>query len=135
MNDKEYAKQKKRVKKYWDKWFESIGLAWWKIDITWDREREEGTPSQLGKTETRWQYRTAAVTFNLPEIAIVTDERLEECVVHEMTHILVGGLHDLRDDQSREITEYTVTTIARAIIWAREAGQKEKNPVSKVLSK
>lgn len=124
MNDKEYAKQKARVKKYWDKWFDTIGLAWWNVNITWDRERREDRPSQLGETSSKWQYRSAHVTFQLPEIATVTDERLEECVVHEMTHILLQGIEDFRDDQATQITEYTTTTIARAIIWAREAGQK-----------
>jgi hypothetical protein len=124
VTDKEYQTQKNRVRKLWDKWFKPLGLGWWAVDLYRERERDEEQPSQIGKTETRWQYRSAAVSFNLPIVADLDDTRLEEAIVHEMTHILVGGIHDLRDDQSREITEYTVTTISRAIIWAREAGEK-----------
>lgn len=128
MTDKEYYKQKARVKKYWNKWYTAIGLGWWRVDLYWNRNRNEDEPRELGHTETNWQYRTGAITFNVPECAGLDDGHLEEAVVHEMTHILVGGLHDLRDDQSREITEYTVTTIARAILWARRAGKKDTKP-------
>lgn len=125
MTDKEYRDQKARVKRFWDKWFTTLGLGWWVVDLYWERSRDEEHPSQLGETSSKWQYRSAAVTFNLPEIATVDDDRLEECVVHEMVHILVNGIQDIRYDQSTEITEYTVTTVARAIIWARQAGEKK----------
>lgn len=126
MTDKEYRKQKARVKKFWGKWFNTLGLHWWGIDLYWQRERNEDEPSELGHTSSNWQYRTAAVTFNIPVVAEINDDKLEEAVVHEMTHILVAPIQDFRDDQARDITELTVTTVARALIWSREAGKRDK---------
>lgn len=126
MTDKEYREQKLRVRRFWDKWHDAIGMGWWRINLTWDRARDEESPNQLAVTSSSWQYRTGHVTFNLPECAAVDDETLEETVVHELCHILLAPIHDGRDDQAREITEFAVTSTARAIIWAREAGHKDK---------
>ena len=126
MNDKQYEKERRRVRKLWDKWFRPIGLGWWQVDLNWARERDEDEPATAGMTTTNWQYRTASVTFFLPATLELDDEKLEEVVVHELTHILCGPIQDMSSDERREITEHTVTTIARSLIWAREAGEKAK---------
>jgi hypothetical protein len=125
MTDKEFNQQKKRVQKFWNKWFKTIGLGWFRVEVHWNRLRNEDYPDEVAHTTTNWQYRQAAVTFNLPACVDLNDEVLEEAVIHEMSHILVGGIQDFRDDQAREITEYTVTTVARAILWSREAGSED----------
>ena len=125
MTDKEYRDQKARVRKYWDKWFSSIGMGWWQIDLNWERDREPDSWNTIGMTHCNWQYRTGDITFYLPACVDLTDDQLEEAVVHEFVHILAMPIHDMRDDQARDITEHTVTTIARAIIWARQAGEKK----------
>lgn len=124
MTDKQFAAQKKRVMSFWDKYFKDIGMGWWAVDVNWSREREEGSPNTVGLTNASWEYRTGSVTFFLPECAELTDDQLEESVVHEMVHIIAEGIHDTRDDQAREITEYTVTSLARAIVWAYHAGER-----------
>lgn len=126
MTDKQYEKERRRVRKLWDKWFRPIGMGWWQVDLSWAREREEDEPATAGMTTTNWQYRTAHVTFYLPATMELDDEKLEEVVVHELVHILCGPIQDMSTDERREITEHTVTTIARSIIWAREAGEKVK---------
>lgn len=125
MTDKQYAAQKKRVMQVWEKWFSDIGMGWWAVELEWSREREEDSWTTIAVTHANWQYRTGNVKFFLPTCADLSDDQLEEAVVHEMVHIMAEGIHDLRDDQAREITEYTVTTIARALIWARCAGRKD----------
>lgn len=124
MTDREFKTQRARVSKAWEKWFTPIGMGWWQVDRQSAREREEDEPATAAMTTTNWQYRTASVTFYLPACADLNDDQLEEVVVHEMVHILCGPIQDMSDDSRREITEHTVTTIARAIIWAREAGEK-----------
>lgn len=124
MTDKQYTAQKKRVMKFWDKYFDSIGMGWWAVEVNWSREREENSPDTVGLTTASWEYRTGNVTFFLPKCAEINDDQLEEAVVHEMVHIIAEGIHDLRDDQAREITEYSVTSLARAIVWAWRAGEK-----------
>lgn len=126
MTDRQYAAQKKRVMALWDKWFSDIGMSWWAVELKWSREREEDSWNTVGLTNASWHYRTGTVTFFLPACADMNDDQLEEAVVHEMVHVIAAGIHDNRDDQAREITEYTVTSLARAIVWARQAGEKEK---------
>lgn len=124
MNDKKYREQRARVEKLWDKWFTSIGMGWWQVDRTFEREHKEDSYDTIAETFCNWQYRTANITFYLPVCADVDDDKLEEAIVHEFAHVLLAPLQDFRDDQAREITEHTVTTVARSIIWARRAGEE-----------
>lgn len=126
MTDKDYKAQRERVTKLFDKWYAILGMSWWRIDREWSREREEDSANTVGLTSCNWEYRTGNITFFLPACADLDDSTLEEAVVHEFVHILGMPIHDMRDDQARQITEHTVTTIARGIIWAYEAGEKTK---------
>lgn len=126
MTDTEYKKEKARIKKVIDKFFKPLGFGWWVVDIEWDRERNEDSPSQTARTASNWQYRTARITFVVPVCAEQTDEELENIILHELSHILAAPIQDFRDDQSREITEYTVTNIAHALAYAYKAGSGEK---------
>ena len=126
MNDKEYAKQKKRVQKYIDKWFKAMGLGWFEIDISWSRERDQREPDVLARAHTTWQYRIAEVVFFLPVVAENKDDFLEGAVVHEFVHVLinplmvVGSKEDLQPQH-----EYATECIARALRWSRKAGEED----------
>lgn len=118
MTDKEYREQKKRVKRIIGKWFNPIGMGWWQIDMYWLRAKKEEDADCLADTTCNWQYRTAAISFYLPICATIDDSKLEEAIVHELSHILVAPIQNFNDELSRDITEHTVTTVARALIWA-----------------
>lgn len=122
MTDKEYEKQRQRVIKYWDKWYNVLGIHWWRINRNWHRERREDSPNTFGDCSTDWEYRNATINFYLLVAIDMSDNALEEAVVHEFVHVLAAPLHDFRDDQAREITEHTVTTIARQIVHTWEDG-------------
>lgn len=124
MTDKEYRSAKSRVEKLIEKWFKPIGMGWWQVYIDYNRGYSDELTT-IAITNCNWQYRTGHIEFFLPVCQELNDEKLEEAIVHEFCHILVAPIQDLRDDQSREITEHTVTTIARSIIWARQAGGKK----------
>lgn len=126
MIDKEYRIQKKRIIKIWDKWYKTLGMHWWRVDRYWERDYCEDSSSTLMITNSNWEYRTGSIRIYVPSCAEITDEHLEESMVHEFVHILMAPLQDLRDDQARQITEHTVVTLARSIIWSREAGNKDK---------
>ena len=127
MNDREYSKQKARVKKYIDKWFNAMGLGWFKVDMEWIRERYDSNPRVAAMTNTSWQYRHANIQWFLPALADNDDEFLEGIVVHEFVHILLAPLLavDSEDDLPMQ-HEYATECVARAVLWAREAGQKDK---------
>lgn len=123
MTDKEYAKQKKRVQKYIDKWHRTMGLGWFHVEFIWDREHKSESPATAALTSSSWQYKEATITWYLPKILEATDERLENIVVHEFCHVLLSGLAQWIDDnpQADQLNEYTTELVANAIIWAREA--------------
>lgn len=127
MTDKEYAKQKARVKKYIDKWFKTLGMGWFEIDFVWSREYDGET---AGRTVSSWQYRSASITFMLPKIAEQDDETIERVVVHEMAHVLLSALaQNQNEDQGGlgdQINEYTTETVTNALIWSRTAGADDQ---------
>lgn len=119
MTDKEYEKQKARVKKVLNRWL-TVGFNWWNIELEWNREKDEDSPSQAAQTHTMWQYRDVNIIWNLPVIKNQTDEELETIVVHELSHILIASIQDFSNDDKREMTEFATTNVARALQWAAE---------------
>lgn len=125
MTDDEYRKTKEKIQKVWDKWFKPLGLGWYRVDVEWSQYQNEDNPRTKAQTSSNWQYHTARIIFYVPEFLDDDQEDIENTVVHEMSHILCAPIQDFRDDQSREITEHTVTTVAQALQWAREVGKKD----------
>lgn len=124
MTDKEFEIQKKRVKKFVDKWFKTLGLGWYEIDFEWSREFDGDT---AGRTLSSWQYRSATITFFLPKLALQDDETIERTVVHEMAHVLLSALaqNQTEDDAGlhEQINEYATESVTNALIWSRMAGE------------
>lgn len=127
MTDKEYREQKRRVKRYIDKWLKPLGMGWHRIDLEWDRERNNDLPDEAAVTSWMWQYRTANITFRLPVIKELNEEKLENVVVHEFSHILTGAMVQNQPEDNKQLMEYSTENVARALIWAREAGRKDKH--------
>jgi hypothetical protein len=127
MTDKEYREQKRRVQKYIDKWREPMGIGWFRVTFEWSRLEDGETAA---RTLSSWQYKNATITWFLPHLAKFTDDVVEQTVVHEFAHILLSGLaqNQIHDDESmaNQINEYTTEIVANAVMWAREAGQKDK---------
>ena len=99
MTDKQYEAQKKRVIKYWNKWFKPMGINWWWVDRTWDRARDMDSPATAARTESNWEYRTAEITFYLPALEDLTDEQLEEVIVHEFVHVLSMAINNFETEK------------------------------------
>lgn len=126
MTDKEYKTQKKRVQKYIDKWFNAMGLKWFRVDLVWDRERDQDSPNTAARTTTSWQYRHATVTWYMPTIVDNDDDFLEGIVVHEFVHILISPMAVVDKEADLPLQhEYATECLARAMQWVREAGRKD----------
>lgn len=126
MSDKEYRLQLKRVKAAVDKWYRPIGLGWHQIDFEYFRTVCEEDSAIAASTECRWQYRTGWIKFYLPVIAELNDDKLENVVVHEFAHVLSWPLWENAGHAENKENEYATEEIARALIWAREAGKNER---------
>ena len=125
MTDKEYNVQKKRIEKYINKWQGPMGLKWFSIQSAYCREHRDGLECDIcADTEVLWEYRKAVITYYIPKIETITDGQLEDVIVHELCHVLLGGLK--RDDTPREVLEYTTQLVADSMQWVRAAGKRDK---------
>lgn len=127
MTDAEYKVEKARVQKYLDKWFKTMGLGWFRVDMEWSREHDGETAA---RTYSSWQYKTATITWFLPHLANQDDDKVEATVVHELVHVLLSGIaQNMVDDDetlSNQINEYTTELVTSALLWTREAGRDDQ---------
>lgn len=127
MDDKEYRKQKARIKKYMDKWHSTLGLRWFDVDIIYDRSISNDGSAAITDMG-RWSYRSFDITFYMPIMAELNDERFEEVVVHELVHCLTAPFamnmqgSEENSNYRRDIMEQTTTIITNAIEWSYQAG-------------
>lgn len=71
-------------------------------------------------TTASWEYRKAEIHWYLPMVAAMSDEGLEEVVVHELCHVLLGPLKDHIKAGANKLEELATENAARAIL--RSAG-------------
>lgn len=72
-------------------------------------------------TETDWHYRAARVLWYLPTMCRLSDEDLEECVVHEYVHILNACLESRAKPGSDDYVEHAAQNVTRALLAAHRS--------------
>ena len=130
MNDAAYEATKLRVEQMCDKWYTALGLGWWIVTYNWRRDtlnyNETGAHlSDAATTRTQWPYRKADIDWNLDVIEGMNDEELELLVIHEFAHILIDALRSQVSEKHRDLMEYTTESVARAILYVRQAGRED----------
>lgn len=123
MTDEEYAAQKERLRTLTERWVAPLGLRWWRLDLEYDREGIRVSDEEhaenwrcLFRVFTRWEYAEAKIVCNMPALADLDDERLEEKFVHELVHVLVNEMRE--EGHCHE--ERVVTTLTKAFLWVRD---------------
>ena len=121
MNDADFNAQCARISRLFAKWYDLL-LPGWKVSMEYVRENfqsnGESAPETPACCAVRWEYMTAIVSWNMPEVAHNDDEGLEHILVHELCHVLVAETREWDDDQPRASLmheERVVEGIARAI--------------------
>jgi hypothetical protein len=109
--------QEKRCKAMVEDWADRLGISAWCLinvrfstDIDGERITAECTPD--------WEYEQAGIKFNLPTCAVMSDERLEAAVVHELVHILTAPMEQKLRKRDALLGELSVEKITKAIIRA-----------------
>jgi hypothetical protein len=128
MTDKEYNELKRKLSKIVRVWSHKMGLGWYRIDIKYVNDfaydKNTDTRDVAATTKSDWQYRQALITFYMPKLAPSTDEELIETVVHELAHVLISPIEDFTDDSVSQMTEYTTTCVANALLWVHKGVKK-----------
>jgi hypothetical protein len=135
MTDKEYREQKKRIQKLIDKWVHTLGLDWWEIIYEYVRGEHDGSETNympftgkgsryacIMEVSTDYYYRTARMTFYLQTCIDYDDAALERYFVHECMHIFLKAM---QTKQKASEEELVATSLASAVIWAREEGRRD----------
>ena len=109
---------KKLFKYHFKRWVYLIEFFGWNLTVVYcdssDSMPEEFRDSAAGTTST-FKYLRAVIYVNLRECSGMDSSKVEEVVVHELTHVLIAPL--IASLESVEIVplEYTVTTIGRVL--------------------
>ncbi|MCK5609961.1 hypothetical protein KAR91_49265 [Candidatus Pacearchaeota archaeon] len=109
-------KQIDRIKKFALKWKWIVTELGWNFDMMYcdnydDMPRETSDQRIAALIRPKFDYLTADIYFNLEIVNELEDDKLEEAIVHELTHMLLRPLVE-----APELEEYTTTTISRILI-------------------
>jgi hypothetical protein len=128
MTDKEYEKQKRRIRKLIKKWVKPLGLHWWRMDFAYRRDANTNHTAsyspKLNGNGNQWvvvmdtsadpYYRKGLITVYLPELQDMPDDELEECFLHELMHVFLSPMHNQKVAKEEESV---AQSLALAFIW------------------
>src|SRR5689334_18994656 len=106
MKDKEFRQQQSRALKLIRKWEAIIGLGHWQVDHHFYRTAwtSSDNPSQwspaIAETKADFKYKRADINWLLPDMADLSDRRLEALVIHELTHCLTDEFKQYAMDEA-----------------------------------
>jgi len=128
MKKRKLKKEKKRVRRVFDKWMEPLGLLWWTILVDYNEGREdfqnEDNTEIVCNVQMRWEYLEALITVNVGCTAQLSDAELERSLVHELVHILIAEMQGEPGEVKHQ--ERVVTLLTKAFFWVRVADQLEE---------
>jgi hypothetical protein len=128
MTDDEYKDQRERVLPLFEKWVQVLGLKWWKIRIEYERTNKDDDEPGWQATfscSADWRYADALITAYCPALVKLTDEELEQAIVHELCHVFLNELRENKKDR-HDHEERVATMLAKAFIWLRDSLLPEK---------
>lgn len=117
MNDKEYKALKKKIEKLVIRWRDRLGLNSYRLHQEWRRNEPTEDQNTGAMTKMRWEYLEADFIWYMPNLVSLTDNELEEVVVHEFCHILLAPLMHEDTEHGRMVYERVTTTVQRAITY------------------
>lgn len=122
------ARERRRTTRLVKQWRDTLGLSHWKVNHTYHDGPflvDGALDSEaVGSCLARWQYQTASLNFNVRETAKMSDDDLEEVVIHELMHAMVNEMRPqnlpacwVRDAGDAAHEEHVVTTLTNAILY------------------
>jgi len=127
VSDAEYRALKRSIKRVHDRWLRIMHLESWDMLLIFHRDDypipQEPGGSNVGSMyiDADWRYLLATIHINMPALLGLSDERIEQNIVHEFTHCLVSEMHR-SDPESRDHEERVVTMLTLALNRAYDTG-------------
>lgn len=124
MTDKEYEETKKRLEKYLEKWHPLMQMGWYGLKYQYERGYCEDDSSTCAVTTSSWIYRRHHITWFMQKISELSDEEIEDIVVHEFAHVVLAPVTQDQPEEWHEQVEYTTQTIAVILQHIENKGDK-----------
>lgn len=102
-----------------DDWQTRMDLGHFSIQHTYLESFNEEDHLIIAQTQAMWEYRHAVIKWWLPSAARLDRKELEDTLVHEYTHILMSPIESKISDKHLELKEFTVESIARALLRSK----------------
>lgn len=141
MNDADFAFQEKRINHCFNFWVKRLRMLrrGWVFDLYFDRvggDFREGKGKNDGwrviaRSRPQWEYMRGTITFNMPEIVTVTDDELDQVMVHELLHFVVAEMSEPDDDGKHE--ERVVTALTLIIVRTGKRVRSSVKPVKPAM--
>ncbi len=116
MNDKEYAETKERLEKYLTKWHALLGMGHYFLKYNYVRETCQRDDDIAAETSSTWEYRRASITWYMPKLLSLTDEEIENFVVHEFCHVMMSPITQNAPEDHSEQVELATENFAVALV-------------------
>jgi len=75
-------------------------------------------PEQTAEVLTNWEYREAAIVWYAKANGM-TQEEVDEVVVHELGHVIVAPMSDHLPNKHHKLEEFVVSSLTKAIMGVR----------------
>lgn len=123
MTDAEFEAEHDRIDSLIKFWQDALRLWDYRINVDYHRVRPDSLNSDfVADVETRWEYQTATIRFNMPAVIGLSDDDLCICVAHEFMHILLRPLKpDPQEHWHHNLEELTCERLARALTVLKKA--------------
>lgn len=122
MAEKDVQELEDKLKALFDKWAWIITSYGWRFDVCYydNSSNLPGTVSADAAMTAfpKFEYLAGWIAVNLAEVALEKEERLEEMVVHELTHFLIDRL-DIQGQRDEDV-ELATTQISRVILGSNK---------------
>lgn len=112
---------KKIIKKIISKWSYIVTDYGWRFNVYYcvnGHVMPSGNEHASAFTKWHSEYLQGDIYFNLFLLSDCDEKFIEECVVHEITHLLLGALST---ENSQHNVELTTTMVSRLFIGLRNA--------------
>lgn len=122
---KKWLKEKARIKRIGLPWRERLNLEPW--HLTWRFKlatHDDHSRGSVAEANVDWAYMRATLTFWLVETKPLSDDELEEVIVHELSHVLVNFMRHKRN-VCTQVEERLCTELSRAFLETRKGALDE----------
>lgn len=118
----EFEVAKSRIMGFVNKWHGLMDMDWLDIHHTFNPNYSEDDQFIVATTQVDWEYRAGVTDWHLPRVCAISDRTLEAVVVHENVHYLVAPLESTLNAKGSKLGEYTVESVARAMLSIQKGG-------------